>query len=57
MDGWSLLHFAVSQNDCMIALVLLKFGINVDIQSSQMQRTALHEACISNKEDMVRLLV
>lgn len=57
MDGWSLLHFAVSQNDCIIALVLLKFGINVDIQSSQMQRTALHEACISNKEDMVRLLV
>jgi ankyrin repeat protein len=57
MDGWTLLHFAVGQNDYSTAQTLLQFGIDVDLATAGMMRTALHEASFGNKAELVRLLV
>jgi ankyrin repeat/SOCS box protein 8 len=57
MDGWTLLHFAVGQNDYSTAQTLLHFGIDVDLATAGMMRTALHEASFGNKAELVRLLV
>lgn len=57
MDGWSLLHFSVSQNDLPTTELLLKFGIDVDLQSDTMKRTALHESALGNKIEVTRSLV
>lgn len=57
MDGWSLLHFGVIANDVEIISILLKHGIDIDIQSKEMRRTALHEAVLINRIEIVRLLI
>jgi ankyrin repeat protein len=57
MDGWSLLHFSITTNDVDIILILLRHGIDVNIQSKEMRRTALHEAVLSNRMEIVRLLI
>ena len=57
MDGWTLLHFAIGQNDYIVAETLLQFGLDVDLATSGMQRTALHEASLGNKAKLVGLLV
>jgi ankyrin repeat protein len=57
MDGWTLLHFAIGQNDYTIVETLLQFGIDIDIATSGMQRTALHEASLGNKTELVKLLI
>jgi ankyrin repeat protein len=57
MDGWTLLHFAVIQGDYCIMETLLRFGINVDLPTSGMMRTPLHEASIGNKVELVKLLI
>ena len=49
MDGWTLLHFAIGQGDYNISETLLKFGIDIDLATTGMQRTALHEASLGNK--------
>lgn len=33
MNGWTLLHFSVSQNDTEITELLLKFGLDIDLQT------------------------
>lgn len=57
MDGWTLLHFAIGQNDYVVAETLLQFGLDVDLATSGMQRTALHEASLGNKAKLVGLLI
>jgi hypothetical protein len=49
MDGWGLLHFAIGQNDFKTAETLLQFGVDIDMTTSGMLRTALHEASLGNK--------
>lgn len=48
-----MLHFATSQNDVAGADLLLKFGLDVNCQTEEMKRTALHEAVLGNKVELV----
>jgi ankyrin repeat protein len=57
LGGWSLLHFATSASDPVAADLLLRFGIDANIQTEEMKRTALHEAVLGNKVELVELLV
>ena len=55
--GWSLLHFAVSVDDPVAADLLMKFGLDANIQTTEMKRTALMEAAQANKVEIVELLI
>ena len=57
MDGWGLLHFAIGQNDFKTAETLLQFGVDIDMTTAGMLRTALHEASLGNKPQLVKLLI
>ena len=49
LGGWTLLHFAVSIKDPITVDLLFKMGLDGNVQTSEMKRTALHEATLSNK--------
>lgn len=57
LGGWTLLHFAISKNDIVATDLLLKFGLDVNSTTDEMQRTALHEAALGNKIEIVELLI
>ena len=44
-----MLHFAVSVDDPVVADLLMKFGLDANIQTTEMKRTALMEATQGNK--------
>ena len=57
LGGWTLLHFAISVNDPVSADLLLRMGLDGNAQTSEMKRTALQEAALGNKVELVEMLV
>jgi ankyrin repeat protein len=44
LDGWTLLHHAVTKKFRKIVEVLIKYGCNVNKQTESMKSTSLHLA-------------
>lgn len=53
MDGWTLLHHAVSKKFIHIVLILIIHGCNVNVMTTSMKRTALHIAVLENSQETV----
>lgn len=46
MDGWTLLHQAVTSKSCEVVKILLNHGIDINAVTQSMKRTALHLAVL-----------
>jgi ankyrin repeat protein len=57
MDGWTLMHYATTQSTLEIMKILIDNHIDINGQTYNMKRSALHEAVLLNKEEAVKLII
>ncbi len=57
LDGWNLLHHAVSKKFIGIVNLLIFYHHDLNKTTTSMSRTALHIAVLENSEEIVELLL
>jgi hypothetical protein len=57
LDGWTLLHHAVSMKSFNVAEVLITHGCDVNLQTESMRSTPLHLAVLGRQTEIVELLL